>query len=77
MKNKQIAHNWVVTEAHDGNEVEVWNTYSYQHACAILCDYLKEDKEKLNPCVYYRLPDGRLTTEYNSAQLNNKYKRTI
>lgn len=56
--------NYVITEMVNGNEIEVWFTYSYQHACAILCDYTKQDKEDLKPCIYKQLPNGKLTTDY-------------
>jgi hypothetical protein len=55
---------YVITETVNGKEVEVWNTYSLQHAYALLCDYTESDKSKLLPCIYKRLPDGSLTTEY-------------
>ena len=55
---------WVITETVRGNEKQVWETYSFQHACAILLDYTEQDKEDLSPCIYKRLPNGELTTEY-------------
>ena len=55
---------WVVTETQNGQEVEVVETYSLSHAHAVLCDYTKEDMQELIPCIYKRLPNGELTTEY-------------
>jgi len=55
---------WVITETQNGEEIEVIETYSLEHAYACMCDYTKEDKELLIPCIYKRLPNGDLTTEY-------------
>lgn len=54
---------YVITETVNGKEVQVWQTYSIQHACAILCDYTEQDKEDLKPRIYKKLPNGYLTNE--------------
>lgn len=55
---------YVITETQNGEEIAVWETYSLQHACAIMLDYTKEDKKQLSPCIYKKYPNGDLTTEY-------------
>jgi len=60
----KIMITWVITEMQNGQEIEVYETYSLNHAYAILCDYTVEDEKNLSPCVYRKLPNGNLTTEY-------------
>ncbi len=55
---------WVITETQNGQEIEVAETYSLEHAYAILCDYTVEDEKNLIPCIYKKLLNGELTTEY-------------
>jgi len=54
---------WIITEMQNGQEIEVWETYSKQHAYAILCDYTTEDTEKLSPCMYKKI-GNHMTTEF-------------
>ena len=54
---------WVITETVNGQETVVWETYSKEHANAILCDYTKQDRDDLLPCIYKNC-NGELTTEY-------------
>jgi len=55
---------YTITEMQNGEEVDVWETYSASHAYAILLDYTQEDIENLSPCIYKNLPDGERTTEF-------------
>jgi hypothetical protein len=63
MENKKYV-TWLITETQNGKETLVWETYSLQHAYAIMYDYTSEDKENLSPCIYKKYPNGEITTEY-------------
>lgn len=54
---------YTITEMQNGEEIDVWETYSVNHAYAIMCDYTEEDIEKLSPCIYKTFPNGDRTTE--------------
>jgi len=55
---------WVITETQDGIEVEVSELFSLEEAYSQFLDYTSEELERLIPCIYKKLPNGDLTTEY-------------
>ena len=55
---------WVITETRNNEEIEVFEVYSWKTACALIDRYSEEDKERLLPCVYKRLGEKSITTEY-------------
>lgn len=65
MANKEICRAWVITETHQGREVEVFCAFNRRQAERMMESmYCEDDLEGLSPCLYYRKADGSLTTEY-------------
>jgi len=55
---------YIITETQNGKEIQVFEFNSFDMAIAVIDEYTEKDKETLIPCIYRKLANGILTTEY-------------
>lgn len=55
---------YVITEMHDGNEIEVYETTCTRELRKFCNLYDAEDRMKLSPTVYRKDENGNLTTDF-------------